>query len=263
MNKFKGIFIPVLVICLWELLVRVEFFPPALSAAPTSIFIKLLKLTEDGTILRHSFFSLIRIIGGVAIGSLIGILVGLVLSQIKKIDNYFSPFLTFLAPIPIVVWIPFAIMFFGTSELFKISLSALVAFFIIYLNIYQTLKTIDWQYIELSMIYEKSSYRKFKDILLPYALPSILTSLRLTVALSWVIIFFVEYGTAERGSEGLGWFISDARAIGRIDDQFAGVIVLAILGFVADRLLSNFQKSMIAWKNIQYDQSSVRPFLWR
>lgn len=249
MKRVISYIVPIFLLLLWELLVWKKYFPPSLSTSPHQILIKLFNLALSGTIILHTIYSLGRLILGVLIGTVFGVMSGLLLGQFEKAEKIFSGTMIFLAPIPVVVWIPFMIMFFGTGELFKISLAAIVAFFIIHINTFQAVKSVETDYIELSSIYEKSYIKKIQHVFLPLAWPAILTGSRIVLALGWVVIFFVEYGTAKQGSEGLGWFIQDARAVGRVEDQFAGVTILALMGYCFDILIRKYHIRKLQWSD--------------
>lgn len=249
MSKISSIIIPTILIFLWEITVRGDLFPPSLSASPSQILIKLFDLLISGVIIKHTIYSLKRLIIGVSLGTLAGVLSGLIIGQSQKADKLFSPMMRFMSPVPVVFWIPFAVMFFGTGEYFKTALAAIVAFFIIHIHTYQAIRSVEMDYIELSSIYEKSYFEKVWHIFLPSALPEILTGSRIVFALGWVVIFFVEYGTAKQGIEGLGWFVQDARAVGKVEDQFAGVILLALMGFLVDKAIVEIQKRKLKWSD--------------
>jgi sulfonate transport system permease protein len=245
-----GLILPFLVVVLWETLARLEAFPPSLTAPPTIIIRNLHQLIVYNGILISVLYSIGRLLIGVFLGSIIGCCTGIYLTQSVGANKLLSPFLSFLAPIPIVVWIPFVIMVFGTGEWFKLVLISLVAFFMIHIAVYQSVRSINRDILEIAAIYEKGFWYKVWNIFLPSSLPNILIYLRVVFAIGWVIIFFVEYGIAEQGTEGLGWFITDARVLGRIEDEFSGVFLLAFLGLLIDFILLFIHKRVTRWTKI-------------
>jgi ABC-type nitrate/sulfonate/bicarbonate transport system permease component len=70
---------------------------------------------------------------------------------------------------------------------------------------------------------------------------------RTALIIVWIVLFFVEYASATPGREGLGWFIADARAVGKVEEEFAGLFFLGILAFGTDWLVAKFQRRLLNW----------------
>lgn len=253
----EALALPVLLVAAWELSVRCSLFPPSLSAAPSAIVVNLVRLILQGTILKHALISTARLLLAVSFGTLAGTVSGLVIAQSTRADRFLSPTIQLLAPIPVVVWIPFVIMALGSGELYKMTLAFAATFFLVHLNVMNSAIRVHRDFMELAQIYEKSAWTRSWQILLPSSLPALLTALRLSLALAWVVLFFGEASTSKLGSEGLGWFITDARAVGRIEDEYAGVLLLAAIGSSADRLIGNLQRRLLAWSDILSPRESV------
>lgn len=244
-----GLILPITLLLIWELAAKKLWLPPSLSAAPSDILINCFHLFVEGILFKHLIFSLIRIFISISIGLFLGAFIGFMVGQFKILDNLVSPFLGLLAPVPVVVWIPFVIMAFGTGEYYKVSLASLATFLIIFIHTYRGVSSISKQYFELSSIYEKSWISMIRNIYLPASLPSILTGIRIALAISWIVIFFVEFGSSVEGSEGLGWFINDSRQMGRVEDEYAGVFTLAIAGYLTDLIVLKIQRYSLRWAN--------------
>ena len=245
--KMTGALIPLAVLLLWEVAVRKAWLPPSLSASPSAIVKKCTDLLLHENLAQHLKVSLLRIVAGVSIGTILGILSGLILGQLRWADRLFSPFIGLLAPVPVVVWMPFVIMAVGSDETYKVILAVIASFLIIHINTFRGVQSISNQYLELAEMYQKNIWEKIWHIFLPGAASSILTGLRLTLAIAWIVIFFVEYSSSQAGTEGLGWFINDARQMGRVEDEYAGVLLLAIVGYATDLMVVLLQNKMLRW----------------
>lgn len=239
--------VPLVVLGAWELAVRLQLLPPSQAAAPTAVIARLAALIRSGELLPHAGFSLGRIIVGVLLGGGIGVLTGVTLGRLALADQLLSPMIQLLAGIPVVVWIPFWVMLFGTQELFKVAMVAISTFFIVHLHTFLAVRAVGRPYLELADLYEKSAAEKLREVLLPSAAPAIFTALRTSLAFCWVVMFFVEYASSKRGSEGLGWFIADARQVGKIEEEFAGLVFLGAIAYFSDRLLAKIQSRMLRW----------------
>ncbi|MEN6427281.1 MAG: ABC transporter permease [Phycisphaerales bacterium] len=241
--------VPMSLIVGWECIVRLELVPPSQAAAPSAVIVCLASLLAKGTLLKHACYSMGRIAAGVLIGSSIGVSSGVFLGTSRTADRLFSPTVQLLAGVPVVVWIPFWVMFFGTDEAFKIAMAAISTFFLVHLNTFGGVRSTGRHYLELADIYEKGAWEKIREILLPSAAPAILNSIRMSLILCWVVIFFVEYASARHGAEGLGWFIADSRQVGKIEEEFAGLLFLGLIAYFSDRLLSAVQRRALSWSD--------------
>lgn len=245
--RLPGLVVPAIILIGWEVAARLEFLPPSLCAPPSKIAMVLGRLLVRGELARHLAFSLGRLLIAVCLGTLLGIVSGLSLGQWRTVDRLFSPFLQLVAPIPVVVWMPFAVLAFGTGEPYKISLGVIASFLILHMHTFLAVCSTQRHYLELADMYEKSPWDKVWHVYLPASSPSIFAGVRLALSIGWIVIFFVEYASAQQGSEGLGWFISDARAVGRVENEYAGVVMLALAGFLTDDAVRLLQRRVLRW----------------
>ena len=244
-----GLILPAILVAALEIAVKRGMFPATLSAAPSEIVQTCYQLLTEGELLWHASLSMLRMLAGVTNGALLGLALGIAAALSSKLDNLISPTIGFLAPIPAIVWLPFAIMIFGTGELYKIFLPAFVTFLLVYVQTFQAIRVIPREYVELARLYEKSNLAMVTQILVPASMVSSLTGLRVALAISWIALFVVEYSSADQGLAGLGWFIADSREVGRIEEQFAGVLVLGVLGYSTDAFLAFWQRTQRAWSD--------------
>jgi ABC-type nitrate/sulfonate/bicarbonate transport system permease component len=165
-NRIKTILLsivfPIVLIAIWHIAVVLEWVDSSDAAKPFAVIEKMITLFVDknasgtGYIPTYIAYSLMRLISGVMIGCFLGVSVAFVNTIFRKIYKFFSPTLKFLAPIPIVIWIPFFIMMFGSgTEIYKIGLIAVSTFFLTYINLYASYKSINKNYLDIGFIYEK------------------------------------------------------------------------------------------------------------
>lgn len=210
--------------------------PPSLSATPKAVARTFTRLVLSGEFAAHARSSVMRLGLAVFLGSILGIGTGLLLSQLRLMRHVFSPTLRFLAPIPVIVWMPFVVAFVGTGESYKITMVAVCTFFIMQGHSFDGGIAVSNRYLELARIYGKPLHQRIMTVILPAASPLIFSGLRLSLALAWVVLMFVEFGSARLGSEGMGWFVADARALGKVEEEYAGVFLIALLGLGTDTL---------------------------
>src|SRR5580765_3590129 len=138
----SALIIPLLLVLCWEAMVRAQLVAPSQSAAPSRVVTRLAELLMSGVLVKHSLYSLARLLTGVLFGGLVAVLSSVSLATLPKADKVVSPTIQLFAGVPIVLWMPFCVMFFGTGEVFKVSLTAISAFFLVHTSTFQAIRTI-------------------------------------------------------------------------------------------------------------------------
>jgi sulfonate transport system permease protein len=208
------------------------------------------RLVSSRELLWQLGYSLVRLSFGVSIGVLMGVSASMALALFSVAYRHFGPTLRFVAGVPIVLWMPFCAMLLGIGELFKISLTAVNTAIVVYVLTFQALRNTERKYTEIAAMYEKTAWQRIWQVLMPSALPAIFAGSRTALALGWIVLFFVEYGSSKAGQEGLAWFIANARAVGRIEDEFAGLLFLGLIALAADSLLAVVQRRALHWLDV-------------
>lgn len=150
-----ALIVPGTLILAWEVATRANWLPPSQSAAPSKVIWQLVSQLVSGTLGIQALYSLMRLSIGVSIGTILGICCGVLTSQSRRVDRFLSPTMQFLAPIPVIVWIPFLIMLFGLGEPSKVALVAVCVFFLLHIHTFQTIRSVESNYVELADMYEK------------------------------------------------------------------------------------------------------------
>jgi len=202
-------------------------------------------LAVSGKLLVHSLVSLYRLVLGFAIGTLIGLSLGTVIGTSKFAERLVAPTIEFLAPIPPIAWIPLLIILLGIGEASKIALIALAVFIVVVTQTVTGIRSTDQKLIEVAMIFGKSPLQLLKDILLPSAMPFIFSGLRISLALSWILLIASEVIASSRG---LGWLIWDSRNFSRPDDMLVGIISIGLLGFGTNLALTLIERDVLSWR---------------
>ena len=244
-NLFLSLIIPVGILIIWELSVSSGWVPNTLIASPSQVFVDFFKLLFSGELFIHSFVSLYRLILGFVIGTLIGVFLGIVVGVSKLGEKLVAPTIQLIAPIPVIAWIPLFIIFLGIGDASKIALISLAALIIVYINTVQGVRSTDQKLIELADSYKKSRKDLITKILIPSALPQILTGMRVALGLSWILLIASEVIAS---SSGLGWLIWDSRNFSRPDDMIVGMIAIGILGKLSDMFLVSIEKKLTKWR---------------
>ena len=237
--------IPLVLLIAWEWSARSGLLPNTLIASPSQVMRDFFDLAVSGKLLVHSLVSLYRLVLGFAIGTLIGLSLGTVIGTSKFAERLVAPTIEFLAPIPPIAWIPLLIILLGIGEASKIALIALAVFIVVVTQTVTGIRSTDQKLIEVAMIFGKSPLQLLKDILLPSAMPFIFSGLRISLALSWILLIASEVIASSRG---LGWLIWDSRNFSRPDDMLVGIISIGLLGFGTNLALTLIERDVLSWR---------------
>jgi ABC-type nitrate/sulfonate/bicarbonate transport system permease component len=235
LSAFLDNFVPLaFVLILWEGVARLEVIHPALFPTVTEIFIKMWELTLEGIFLRDVFHSLLRLLSSVFFAIIVGTICGLLMGTNRWAEKVIIPPLNFFLAIPGIAIFPIVILWFGLTEKAIVFTLAFEASLSIMLNTWGGVKSVDISLINAGRALGASGYRLFYKILIPAALPAIITGYRQGFSRAWRILVAGEM-LASIGT-GIGYRIFEARAFLASDVMYAGVIVIGILGFLLERV---------------------------
>lgn len=221
----------------WELAPRVipgvniKMFPP-----PTHIVEVFADMTwGSGEIWPHLGASLLRALWGFLLGSAAGILVGIITGRWLALREISDPVLHGLRAIPAIAIVPLAIVWFGLGDLSKVMLIAWGTFFPVWINTFIGVRDIPQVYLRSAATLGTRPGAQLLQVALPAALPFIFAGLRQATAVAFVVLVAAELVGAEKG---LGYLISFAHLVFRVDIMFVGLIYLGAIGFLVDQLFA-------------------------
>jgi ABC-type nitrate/sulfonate/bicarbonate transport system permease component len=233
---FLDNFLPLaFVLLVWEGIARLEIIHPALFPTVTEIFTKMWELTLEGIFLRDIAHSLLRLLSSVFFAIVIGTISGLLMGTSRWVEKVIIPPLNFFLAIPGIAIFPIVILWFGLTEKAIVFTLAFEASLSIMLNTWGGVKSVDVSLINAGRALGARGYRLFYKVLMPAALPAIITGYRQGFSRAWRILVAGEM-LASIGS-GIGFRIFEARAFLASDVMYAGVIVIGVLGFLLERVV--------------------------
>lgn len=246
-SRGQGLILPLLLLIIWEAVVRADMIAPNLLPPPTSLVSTLKELVSDGAIYAHVAVSSIRVVVGFLIGAGLAVVVGSVVGLSSRAERLIDPTFQAIRAIPSLAWVPLLLLWFGIDEVPKIILIAIGAFFPVYLNLVSGIYNVDRKLVELGRIYGLQDSRLVLRIFLPAALPSLFVGLRSGLSLAWMFLVAAELIAA---TQGLGYLLTDGRETGRADLVIVAIIVLALLGKLSDGLLSWLEHYFLVWRDV-------------
>lgn len=243
-KTFKQAAVPFALVCVYVLFTLNKWVNPYLVPPPGQIVRAFFSMVLDWSLLNHILVSLRRVFTGFFITVSIAIPLALLFHFFSKLTVYFSGILNFLRCTPSLAMIPLLILWFGIGEGSKLALIILASFFPVFLNTLSGLQQVDPKLTQMGESLELSRHEQMAYILLPEALPTILTGLRLSFGYSWRALIGAEMIAA---SSGLGYLILDAERMARTDKVFIGILSIGILGLLMDLFSQKIVQKIFPW----------------
>ena len=232
------------VLLLWQL-ASLWWGLPDYILSPVEILKHFLAALGSSELYADIGASLGRALPGFVIGSALGIALGLAAGVSRALDGALSPVVFLSYPVPKIVLLPLFMLWFGIGDLSKILIIALACFYPVFINAYygarSTHRILVWSGLNMGA----GGWRIFRGIVVPSALPQIFAGLRVSLALSFIVMFAAEMINAR---SGLGHMIRTAENSLRFDLMYVSLLSIAILGYAGDRLLHFARQRALAWQ---------------
>ena len=220
---------------LWELVAHVGGFPPRLFPPLEAVAAALYRLTVSGILPHHAGETILRLAAGFALAAIVGVAIGIAMGRSRRAEDVFLPLVSIGAPIPGVAYAPLFLLWFGLGNMSAVLLVAFVSTFPIIFNTWTGVKAVKEIWVRSAQAMGADDRRLLHHVILPGALPYVLTGLRLGLAQAWRILVGVEMLAAV--SWGLGWMIFGAREFLNTDVMLAGVAVIGAIGLALEKLV--------------------------
>jgi NitT/TauT family transport system permease protein len=209
---------------------------PDLFPSPWQTIQGALLLLEDGSLLKFIGISSARIVAGWALGSCLGVPIGLLMGAVPFLRELLEPFINFFRFIPALAFITLFLMWFGVEEQSKIALITYTTLFIVTLNTMLGVLRVDEEKVRAARSLGANPLQVFFHVIVPATVPSIFNGLRLAMGNSFAAIVGAEMLAA---NSGVGYLIWTSRLYFRTDWIFVGLFTLGLMGFVADKLVAS------------------------
>ncbi|MGH2403422.1 MAG: ABC transporter permease [bacterium] len=243
-DRLLAVSAPIVLIALWEASVRVglldaRFFPP-----PSLVLATLIGLLADGTLVGHTAVSVGRVLAGFAIGAAVGLGAGLLLGTVRMLRVALEPVISALYVLPKVAILPLVMLIFGLGEQSKIALVAIATFFVVVINTTAAVVGVEPLYVEAGRAFGARGRQMFGHIILPAAMPAIVTGMRLALGTALIVIIAAEFVATQ---QGIGYFIWLAWNTLRPEAMFAGFIVIGTLGALSYGAVQRIGRALMPW----------------
>jgi NitT/TauT family transport system permease protein len=203
-----------------------------LMPGPWAVLRAIGQLAAHGTLFKHLLASLFRVTWGFVLGAIVGIPLGLALGWYRRGELALNPFLQVLRPISPLAWIPLAILWFGVGDLpaiFIIFVGSLLPLTVTAMN---AVRSVPRVHIDAGRNFGLSPLQVVRRVVFPSAWPDLITGLRLTMGIAWLVVVAAEMMAV---TSGLGFLIIDSRNAGdRYDMVVAGMVMIGLTGLGLD-----------------------------
>lgn len=220
------------VLILWHLSVG-TLFNPVLVPTPAATFAKAWGMMLSGELFVHIAVSMKRVLIGYVIGCVAGITLGALMGRVWIMRELADPVLELIRPISPVAIVPLAMLWFGIGELSKFFIIVYATVIIVLLNTAAGVSRTPITRIRAARSLGATEYEVFMKVILPSAVPYVLTGMRVALGFSFMGIVAAELIGAR---EGLGFLIMNSQLLLQTDQLFVGLLALGVVGLIVDRI---------------------------
>ena len=228
--------------------VSATFHNAILVPSPRDVAGSVGDLLKDGTLVRDLGASLRRVFLGFGIAAGLSVPLALAMGAITPLRWLLLPVVSLLRPIPPIAWIPMAILWFGIGDASGCFITALAAFFPVFINTLGAALSVEPQYLRAAKCLGASRYTLLTRVYLPSSLPAVWTGLKIGLGQSWMAVVTAELVAAQ---SGLGYMIQLNRIELETPRVFVGMIVIAITGTVMTAGLDRLERVLFPWRHLR------------
>jgi NitT/TauT family transport system permease protein len=217
---------------------------PVLFTSPAKVAVAAVEMIGSGELWAGLAPSLLVLVMGLTLAIFFGTLLGLALARFRVLDVGLTVYITFLYSIPSVALVPLIVLWAGYETTAKVIILFLFAFFPMVINTYQGVKSVDPKLLEVGRAFRCSERQLWTNIVLPGALPFIVTGIRLAVGRGMIGMVLADLYTA---ISGIGYLIVRAASTFQVDKMFVPIVTLGLLGVTLTALLRFVEMRLAPW----------------
>lgn len=251
------IIFPVSVILVWYLAVEFEFIRRNVLPSPITVVVIWFDLLTgatqaasrySGTWWDHAFASTWRVFAGFSWGVALGVALGLLIGLSRTFERVLDPSLQVLRNIPVTAWVPLSLVFFGIGNAPAIFLIGLGAFFPTVINTIHGARQINVTLYKAARMMGADERELITRVILPGAMPSIMTGIRLSMGIAWVLVVIAEILAVR---SGLGYLLNDSYEFFRNDVLIAAMLSIGMLGYLSDQGVVLIRNWLLDWNKLE------------
>jgi NitT/TauT family transport system permease protein len=237
-RAFRPLALIGVLLALWQIAVSRQ--TTSLLPGPAEAVSGIADLIRHGLLLKYTVASLFRVTWGFLLAAVLAIPLGLAIGWYRRAEMAFNPLIQILRPISPLAWIPIAILWFGVGDLAAIFLIFLGCFFPLVLTAINAVQTVPAVYVNAGRNFGLGRMNLVYRVLFPAVIPQLITALRITLGVAWLVVVAAEMIAV---NSGLGFLIVDARNAGnRYDLVVAGMAIIGVIGLLLDMGMRSLER---------------------
>lgn len=226
----------------WEIASRFKWIDQLIFSSPSKIWSLFLTKISDGTLFSHLSITLFETVLGFIIGTLLGTLLAAILWWSPFLSRVLDPYLVILNAMPKVALGPILIVALGPGFTSIITMGAIISVIITTIVVYTAFKGVDPNYLLVLQTFGANRFQSFKEAVLPASFPTIISTLKVNVGLSWVGVIVGEFLVS---SKGLGYLIIYGFQVFNFNLVLLSLMIIAVCATVMYQLVELLEKSLI------------------
>jgi len=238
--------LPAVIVALWWGSVSLGVFETYQVPPPPVVLDAAIAMWRRGLLQQDLLATIVRVLEGFTLGSLVAIALGTLTGLSVRAERALEPTLQALRTVPTLAWGPLLLLWFGIDDPPRVILVAIGAFFPVYVNLVAGVTGVDRKLVDVARVFDLSEFEIARRVVLPAALPELLTGLRLGATQSWLFVVVAEFFGA---SSGLGFRLTDSQQSTRVDLMFVAIVALAVLGRLTDTLIRVVERRVLRWRD--------------
>lgn len=236
-----------LALLVWEALTRWSGLPEFMLPPPRAVANRLFRALSDGSLLRHTWVTLVEVLGGLALGLSIATCLGYGLAKSRTIERLLAPYIVASQSVPVVAIAPLLVIWFGPGRLSKLLISGLIVFFPVLVNTIVGVRSVPEDLRDLMRSLRATRWQIFTKLEVPAAMPIVFGGLKIGATLSVIGAVVGEFVGAD---EGLGFLINVGR--GLYDTALVYVVVFDLIGMALTLygIVAGLERRLLAWREV-------------
>jgi ABC-type nitrate/sulfonate/bicarbonate transport system permease component len=244
MKRLTGFAFILALLLLLEGLCRLEWLDTTYFPPPSAVFRSLFQLARHRVLYGHLGATLGRAFVGYGLATLVAVPVGLLIGEFRWVRLLLEPLVDMLRPMPSAAVIPVAILLFGIGNEMKIAVIIFGSLWPTIVSTVDGIRGVDPLIVDTGRLLQFTPMQSLWRIVLPAAMPTIMTGMRISLAIALILTVTSEMIA---GSDGLGYFILDAERSFAFREMFAGIIVVGLVGYLASRVFGLIDRRVLFW----------------
>ena len=244
-RRGAGVLVFVVLIVLMEWGTRAGWISALTLPRPSDVLGTFQELYQSGLLYKHMVPSLTRLVVGAAIGASLGIGLGLLIGLFSLVRSGLVPLVAAIFPIPKIALLPLFVIWFGIDEASKYALIAFGTFTPTVVATFGAVDNVDRTLIRMGQSFSLSWVSIVRKIVLPGAMPGILSGLRISLTIAIILLVAAEMLGAEYG---IGAYILEAGSLYDLERLFAGVVILSVLGVIVSSGIAAVERRVLRWR---------------